>query len=182
MNRSEALALVNKYTTNKNLVKHMLAVEAALKAYAKKFGEDEEKWGVCGILHDFDYEKMGHDHPSKWGMDLLKEKGVDGEIIDAIRVHGQRDNPEVRTTRLAKALFAVDELTGFIVACALVNPEKIEGVRIESIKKKMKKKEFARAVNRDDFIKGAEELEVSLDEHLQIVLDAMKGVSEELGL
>jgi len=182
MNRQEALDLVNEYTTNKNLVKHMLAVEAALKTYAKKFGEDEDKWGICGILHDFDYEKMGHDHPSEWGMNILEEKGVDREVIDAVRVHGERDKPEMRTTRLAKALFAVDELTGFIVACALVNPEKLAGVGINSIKKKMKKKEFAKAVNRDDFIRGAEELSVSLDEHLQTVLDAMKGISDELGL
>lgn len=160
----------------------MLAVAAAMKAYATKFNEDQEKWEVCGILHDVDYEKMGKEHPSEWGVDLLRENGVDDETIEAIMGHGERDKPELRPTKMAKALFAVDELTGFIVACALVNPQKLAGVEIDSIKKKFKKKEFARAISREDITNGADELEVSLDEHLQTVLDAMKGISDELGL
>lgn len=182
MTRDEALALVEEYTENKNLIKHMFAVEAAMVAYARKFGEDEEKFSVCGVLHDFDYEKMGEEHPSKWGQDVLREKGVDEEIIEAIAVHGKRDKPELRKTMMAKTLFAVDELTGFIVACALVRPDKIGSLEIPSIKKRMKKKDFAKAISREDIENGAEELGVTLDEHLQITLDAMKGIREELGL
>lgn len=182
MNREEAMALVKEHTKNKNLIKHMLAVESALIAYANKLDEDEEKWSACGVLHDFDYEKMGEEHPSQWAQDILKEKNVDPEIIEAIAVHGERDKPEMRRTNLAKALFAVDELTGFIVACALVRPDKLDSLEIDSIKKSMKKKDFAKAVNREDIENGAKELGVSLDEHLQTVLDAMKGIRGELGL
>ena len=182
MTREEALSLAREYTKNENLIKHMLAVEAAMVSYAEKFNEDIEKWSICGILHDFDYEKMGDEHPSKWGQRILEEKGVDPEIIEAIAVHGERDKPEMRKTMMAKTLFAVDELTGFIVACALVRPDKIESLEIPSIKKRMKKKDLARVISREDIREGAEELGVALDEHLQIVLDAMKGIMEELGL
>jgi putative nucleotidyltransferase with HDIG domain len=181
MNRKEALELVNEYTGNKNLVKHMLAVEAAMAQYAQKFGEDEEKWRVCGILHDFDYEKMEEEHPSKWGLELLAEHGVDPEIIEAIKLHGEHDAGK-RDTKIAKTLFAVDELTGFIVACALVRPNKLEDVDFSSIEKSMKKKEFAKAVSREDLKKGAQELGVDFKEHVETVLEAMKGIKDELGL
>lgn len=182
MDRSQALALVNQYTSNKNLVKHMLAVEAAMVAYAKKFGEDEQKWSVCGIVHDFDYEKMGKEHPSNWGMEELRKVGVEQDIIDAILGHGERLKPETRKDRMAKALFAVDELTGFIVACALVRPDRLAGVTVESVKKTFKKKEFAKGVSREDIEQGAKELGVDMDEHVSVVLEAMKGISKELGL
>lgn len=182
MNREEALSLVRNYTENENLVRHMLAVEASLIAYAKRFGEDEAMWSLCGILHDFDYEKMGDEHPSAWGQAILREDHVDEEICEAIAAHGKRESSHLRKTKLAKALFAVDTLTGFIVACALVRPDRLKGLDIDSIKKRMKKKDFARAICREDIKRGAEELGVSCDEHLQTVLDAMKGIHEEIGL
>lgn len=182
MKREEALALAEKHTTNKNLIKHMLAVEAAMVGYAEKFGEDTEKWSVCGILHDFDYEKMGHDHPSPWGIEEMKSHGVDQEIIDAFIGHGCADKPETRTTLMAKALFAVDELTGLIVATALMKPNKLDDVDIDSVKRKMKDKAFAKGVNRDDIIKGAAELGVDIDTHISVVLNSMKKIKSELGL
>ncbi len=208
MNRNEALELVRKYTKNENLVKHMLAVEAAMNLYYKKFESsspdllrsttvsnlgsqaDEftsskqsgDEWAICGLLHDFDYEKMGPDHPSEWGYEILRQKGVDDDLIQAIKGHADRDNPDSRPTKMAKTLFAVDELTGFVVACALVNPEKLSGLKVDSIKKKFKKKDFAKAVSREDMFQGARELGVDMDEHIQIVLDAMIGIKDELGL
>jgi putative nucleotidyltransferase with HDIG domain len=182
MNRKEALDLVREYTKNENLVKHMLAVEAAMIMYAEKFGEPIEEWSVCGLLHDFDYEKMGTEHPSDWGYEILREKGVSENVINAIKGHADRQNPESRPTRMDKTLFAVDELTGFIVACALVNPERLSGLKVKSILKKFKKKDFAKAVSREDMYQGAEELGVDLEEHIQTVLDAMVGIKEELGL
>jgi putative nucleotidyltransferase with HDIG domain len=181
MDRQEALDLANKYTENKNLVKHMLAVEAAMASYGEKFDKDVEKWRVCGLLHDFDYEKMEDKHPSDWGIELLKEKGVDPDIIEAIRYHGPGESDK-RTTQMAKTLFAVDELTGFIVACALVRPNKLADVDFSSVENSMKKKEFAKAVSRQDLQKGADDLGVDFEEHVNTVLDAMKGIQEELGL
>ena len=181
MNREEALNLVKKYTSNKNLIKHMLAVEVAMKAYAKRFGEDEETWGLCGILHDVDYERMGVEHPSAWGQNLLKENCVEEKIIQAILGHGD-GKESLRTTNMAKALFAVDRLSGFIVACALVRPNKLSDVDVESVKKSMKKKEFAKAIDREEINQGAKELGVELDEHISVVLDAMKSIKGELGL
>jgi predicted hydrolase (HD superfamily) len=160
----------------------MLAVEAAMIAYARKLGEDESEWSVCGLLHDFDYEKMKEEHPSKWGMDILKEKGISQDIIDAIMGHGERNNPDIRKTNMARALFAVDELTGFIVAVALMRPNQISDLELSSIKKRFKDKAFAKGVNRDDIYQGAKELNVEIDDHIQIVLDAMKGIKGELGL
>jgi predicted hydrolase (HD superfamily) len=182
MDRTTALDLVNQYTSNKNLVKHMLAVEAAMRAYAKVFGEDEEKWGVTGLVHDFDYEKMGHEHPSEWGFGILRENGADEEIIQAIIGHGLRDKPESRPTKMAKTLFAVDELTGFIVACALPRPNQISDLEVSSVKKKFKDKAFAKGVHREHIFQGAEELGIGIDEHIQTVLDSMKEIRGELGL
>lgn len=184
MNRDAALAIVREYVKNENLVRHMLAVEAAMAAYAKKFGEDEEKWRVVGLLHDFDWEihPTLEEHPQK-GSEILKEKGVDEEIIRAILSHASHTGVS-RDSMMEKALFACDEITGLVTTTALVRPsKKIGDVEVKSIKKKWKDKAFARGVNRQDVEDGARELGVDLwTEHMQIVLDAMKDISEDLGL
>ena len=182
MSIEQARALMHEYTKNDALRKHMHAVEAAMRSYARKFGEDEEKWGVVGVLHDFDYEMhpIAPDHPLK-GSEILKEKGYSDEIRRAILGHATYTGVP-RDTRMSKVLYACDELCGFIVACALVRPNKITDLEVSSVKKKLKDKAFARNVNRDDITKGVEELGVSLDEHIQFVIDAMKSVSQELGL
>lgn len=182
LTRERAFELVEEYTKNRNLIKHMLAVEAAMRAYARKFGEDEEKWAVTGLIHDFDYEKMGDNHPSEWGYELLRNEGASEDIIDAIKGHAARNDPNTRKDNMSRALFASDELTGFIVAVALVRPDQLSGVELSSIKKRFKDKAFARGVVREDIFNGAEELGIPVDEHIQIVLDAMKGIKEELGL
>ncbi|KKR05706.1 MAG: Metal dependent phosphohydrolase [candidate division WS6 bacterium GW2011_GWF2_39_15] len=182
MTRERAWELVKEYTKNNNLVKHMLAVEAAMRAYAKKFGQDEEKWGVVGLIHDFDYEKMGDQHPSEWGYEILRQEGVTEDMIDAIKGHGLRDDSASRKDNMARALFASDELTGFIVAVALVKPDQLSGVDVKSVTKRFKDKGFARGVVREDIINGAKELNIDLDEHIQLVIDAMKEIKEDLGL
>jgi putative nucleotidyltransferase with HDIG domain len=188
MSRAEALKLVEEHTKNQNLVKHMLAVEAAMRAYARKYGEDEEKWGVVGLLHDFDYERFPNDehnptegHPS-WGVRLLKEKGYPEDVCQVILAHADYTGVP-RKSRMAKALYACDELTGLIVAVALVRPNRsLAEVTVDSIKKKWSDKSFARGVKREEIERGAEELGVPLDEHIQTVLEAMQGISKELGL
>jgi putative nucleotidyltransferase with HDIG domain len=183
MNREQAWELLNEYTKKENLIKHALAVEAAMRAYAKKFNEDEEAWGTVGLLHDFDYERFptAEDHPYR-GAEILREKGVDESWIKAILGHADYTGVE-RDTLMAKTLFAVDELTGMITAATLVRPsKKIEDLKVKSVKKKLKDKSFAASVNRDDIKKGAEELGVDLSEHIQFVIDAMKSVSDDLGL
>jgi putative nucleotidyltransferase with HDIG domain len=188
VNRAEALKLVEEHTKNKNLLKHMLAVEAAMRAYAQKYDEDEEKWGIVGLLHDFDYERSPnpeHDptegHPS-WGVRLLKEKGYPEDVCQAILAHADYTGVP-RESLMAKALYACDELTGLIVAVALVRPSKrLTEVTVDSIKKKWSDKSFARGVRREEIERGAEELGVPLDEHIQMVLKAMQGISEQLGL
>jgi len=181
--REEAFSLLKQYTKSENLIKHALAVEAAMRKYAEKFGEDPEKWGVTGLLHDFDYEKYPspQDHPFK-GVQILKEKGCPEEMIQAILAHGDHTGVP-RQTLLARTLYAVDELTGFIVAVALVRPtKKISDVTVKSIMKKWKDKAFARGVKRENIEKGAKELGVDLKEHIECVLEAMKSISEKLGL
>ena len=183
MNRDQAYALLTEYTSKIGLVKHALAVESAMRAYAEKFGEDAESWGTVGLLHDFDYERYptAQDHPFR-GAEILKSKGVPDEWIAAILGHADYSGVK-RETMLAKTLFAVDELAGFIVAVALVRPDrKLEGVAVSSVKKKMKDKAFAAAVSREDIARGAQELGVGLDEHIGFVLDAMKTRASELGL
>lgn len=183
MNRQEAYNLLTEYTKNPNLIKHMLAVEAGMKAYAKKYGEDEEKWGLAGLLHDFDYETHPNmeDHPVK-GQEILKQRGCPEEVMYAILSHGDHTGVP-RKSLMDKALFACDELAGFIVAVALVRPnKKIAEVEVESVKKKFKDKAFARQVNREDIFRGAEELGVPIDEHIETVLKAMKGIADQLGL
>jgi len=183
MDRQSAWELLNEYTKNPNLIKHALAVEAAMRAYAEKFGEDIETWGVVGLLHDFDYEKYptAEDHPFR-GAEILRDKGLDESLIKTMMSHADYTGIP-RDTRMAKTLFAVDELTGFIIAVALVRPDKkIATVKPSSVKKKFKAKAFAAQVSREDMIKGAEELGVELTEHIEVVLEAMKNIAAELDL
>ncbi|MBI4547479.1 MAG: HDIG domain-containing protein [Ignavibacteriae bacterium] len=182
MNRTDALNLLKEYTKNDALLKHMYAVEAAMRAYARKFGEDEEKWGTVGLLHDFDYEKYpsAPDHPLK-GSQILRERGYPEDIRQAILGHATYTGVP-RETLMSKALYACDELCGFIVACSLVRPNKIADLEVSSVKKKLKDKGFARNVNRDDIIDGTAEFGIPLDEHIQFVIDAMKSIKHDLGL
>ena len=180
--RDEASALLLEYTKNDALLKHMYAVEAAMRAYARKFGEDEERWGIAGLLHDFDYERYPAppDHPTK-GSEVLREKGYDDEIREAILGHAPYTGV-ARTSRMAKALYACDELCGFVMACALVRPNRLTDLEASSVRKKLKDKAFARNVNRDDIAQGTAELGVDLNEHITFVIGAMRGISAELGL
>jgi len=181
--REEAWAFMCEWVQSESLRRHMRAVEAAMGAYAARFGEDVERWRVVGILHDFDYERHPtlDQHPQD-GARYLRERGYSEELIGAILSHADHLALE-RDTPLKRALFAVDEVTGFAGAVALVRPEKkIATVTPQSFKKKMKDKAFARAVSRDDITHGAELLGVSLDEHIQVVVDAMAAVAPELGL
>ena len=181
--RDEAYALLTEYTSNENLVKHALAVEAAMRWYARRFGENESLWGVTGLLHDYDYERYptADDHPFR-GAEILRDRGYDDLLVRTILSHADHTGVP-RDTLMAKALFAVDELAGFITAVALVRPsKKVEEVKPKSVKKKMKDKGFARAVNRADIAEGAMLLDLELDEHIQNVTDAMTSIATELGL
>ncbi len=181
--REKAFELLTEYTSKEGLIGHALSVEAAMRAYAKKFGEDEEAWGIVGLLHDFDYERYpgAEEHPFK-GAEILRSKSFPEEWIRAILSHASYSNVP-RDTLMAKTLFAVDELCGFITAVAYVRPSrKLEEVKVKSVKKKMKDKAFARQVNREEIIQGAEELGVPLDEHIDFVIKAMQGISDKLGL
>ncbi|HEY2414292.1 MAG TPA: HDIG domain-containing protein [Pirellulaceae bacterium] len=183
MDRAAALALVHEYTQSESLRRHMLAVEAAMRAVARKFGEDEEKWGIVGLLHDFDYERWADppDHPLK-GAAILTEKGYPADVIYAIKSHADYLTDCPRVNRIDKALYACDELAGFVTACAMVRPERLAGMQASSVKKKMKSKGFAASVSRDDMVRGAADLGVELDEHIQFVIEAMTGIAGELGL
>ena len=183
MTREETLSLMNEYVENEKLRKHMYAVEAAMKTYARKYNEDETVWGITGLIHDFDYEKYpSEEEHSIVGAGILEEKGYPPEVIHAIRSHVPGSSTP-RDALMDRTLFAVDELCGFIVAVALVRPsKKIEEVKIKSIKKKLKAVGFARQVSREHIEQGIEELGVERDEHMQIVLDAMKSISDSLGL
>jgi putative nucleotidyltransferase with HDIG domain len=182
MDRTEAWNLLCEYTKNENLRKHALAVEVCLRAYAQKFGEDQEKWSVVGLIHDFDYEMYPNapDHPLK-GSDILKEKGVPEELRRAILGHADYTGVP-RDTLLARVLFACDELAGFITACSLVRPDRIATLEARSVRKRMKDKAFARSVSREDIIKSAQELGVPLDEHITFCIEAMRGIADQLGL
>jgi len=183
MNRDDAYALVCEYTQGDSLRKHMLAVEAAMRAYGRKYGEDEDKWGIVGLLHDFDYERWPNppDHPLK-GAAILAERGYPNDVIYAIKSHADYLADCPRRSLLDKALFACDELAGFCTAAALVRPEGIQGMKAKSVRKKMKQKSFAANVSREDIVRGAEELGVDLNEHIQFVIDAMVGVADQLQL
>ena len=169
------------WTESDSLRKHMLAVEAAMRAYARRFGEDEEMWGITGLLHDMDYEKhpTPDEHPMV-GVRELESRGYPQDVIHAIKGHADYlDVP--RDTLMSKTLYAVDELSGFIVACALMRPEGLENMKAKSVRKKMKQKSFAAAVNREDIVRGAEELGVDLNEHIEFVAYALRERSGELG-
>ncbi|MHB0858644.1 MAG: HDIG domain-containing metalloprotein [Anaerolineae bacterium] len=181
--REDAWKLLNEHNSTPSLIKHALAVEAAMRAYALKYGEDEELWAVTGLVHDVDYEKHPtlDEHPLA-GVAILEGLGWPDEIIEAIKGHATYLNVP-RRTMMAKTLFAVDELTGFVVACALVRPDKsIAGLESKSVRKKWKDKAFARAVNREDMELGATELAVPLEEHIAFVIEALRPAAEELGL
>ncbi|CAN5655212.1 HDIG domain-containing protein [soil metagenome] len=182
MNRESAWELMCEWTESESLRKHMLAVETAMRAYAREFGEDEEKWGVTGLLHDMDYEK--HPTPAEHPMVAVRElesRGYPDDVLEAIKGHADYlDVP--RESLMAKTLYAVDELSGFITACALVRPEGLDGLKAKSVKKKMKQKSFAASVNREDIVRGAEELGVNLNEHIEFVAAAMRENADSLGL
>ena len=181
MNREDSWELMCTWTESDSLRKHMLAVEAAMRAYARRFGEDEEKWGITGLLHDMDYEKhpTPDEHPMV-GVRELESRGYPEDVLHAIKGHADYlDVP--RDTLMSRTLYAVDELSGFIVACALMRPEGLENMKAKSVRKKMKQKSFAAGVNRDDIVRGAEELGVDLGEHIEFVADALRERSDELG-
>jgi putative nucleotidyltransferase with HDIG domain len=186
--RQDAWKLLCEYTQSESLRKHAFAVEACLRAYARKYGADEELWGLTGLLHDFDYERWPNDehHPEKEhpfeGSKILRQHGYPEEMIHAILGHANYSGVQ-RTSALDHALFACDELSGFLTACALVKPSKsIHDVEAASVKKKLKDKAFARGVSREDVYKGAEELAVPLDEHINFCIAAMREVAGALGL
>ena len=186
--RDDALALVHEWTASESLRKHMLAVEAAMRAYARHFGEDEARWGLAGLVHDYDYERYPNversateQHPAA-GVRHLRALGYPEDVLDAVMGHAEYTGTP-RTTLLAKSLFAVDELTGLITASALVKPSRrVADVDVSSVRKKMKDKGFARGVSRDDVINGAAELGVDLDAHIGRVLAAMQAEAGALGL
>lgn len=188
LSRADALALMHEYTQSDALRKHMYAVEAAMRASARRAGEDEELWGIVGLLHDFDYERFPNDarsataeHPSE-GVRILEAHGYPEPVRRAILSHASYTGVP-RDTAMARALYGVDELCGFLVACALVRPSRsLADLEVSSVKKKLKDRAFARGVNRDEVRQGAEELGVPLDEHIQFVIEALRPVERELGL
>jgi putative nucleotidyltransferase with HDIG domain len=183
VDRESAWQLVCEYTASDSLRKHMLAVEAAMRAYAVRGGHDANTWAIVGLLHDFDYERWPNapDHPLQ-GAAILAERGYPQHVIYAIKSHADYLTDCPRVSPLDKTLYACDELAGFITACAKVRPEGIEGLKPASVKKKLKQKSFAAAVNRDDITRGAADLGVELDEHIQFVIDAMTEIADELDL
>jgi len=181
MNRDQALEILFEYTETESLRKHAFAVESAMRAYAKKYDEDEELWGAVGLIHDFDYEKFPDEHPMR-GSEILAEKGISEELRTVILGHAEFTGVS-RDSLMAKVLYAVDELCGFIIAVTLVRPTKSVGeVSVKSVKKKMKDKRFAAKVNREEIRKGAEELGVDFEEHVSFVVQALVPVATELGL
>ncbi len=186
ISRNEAYSLLKDWVKNENLIKHMLCTEAAMRAYAKKYRENEEVWGICGLLHDFDYEKyptynvaekIGHPYE---GVKELERLGYSKQIIYAILGHALYSGVP-RNSNMAKVLFAVDELCGFIVACALIREDKLESLQAKSVVKKLKNKKFAEKVSREDIELGIQELKVGRDEHINFVIQALRVVSKELG-
>ncbi|MBT6145739.1 MAG: HDIG domain-containing protein [Gemmatimonadetes bacterium] len=184
----EAVELMHEFTESEALRKHMYSVELAMRAYARKTGEAEDAWATVGLLHDYDYERFPNDarsateeHPAH-GVGLLRERGYPDELCDAILGHAQYTGV-ARTTAVARTLFAVDELCGFLVACALVRPSRsLQDLTVKSVKKKLKDKAFARGVNREEVLQGAEELGVPLEEHIQFVIEALRPDEARLGL
>jgi putative nucleotidyltransferase with HDIG domain len=183
MNRADAFALLNEYVKDPGLIRHMQAVEIAMRAYARKVGHDEDTWGLVGLLHDFDYERWPDppDHPLQ-GSAILRERGYPDDVIYAILSHADYLPDYPRVHLVDKALYACDELAGFITATALVRPGGITDMTASSVKKKMKSKGFARTVNRDDITRGAADFGVDLTAHIQFVIDALKPHAASLGL
>jgi putative nucleotidyltransferase with HDIG domain len=186
LSREDAWQLVNEFTRNQNLVRHMLAVEAGMRAYARRYGEDEELWGIVGLIHDFDYEQNPdltvEGHPVT-GAKILRERSWPEEVVKAVLSHASEYTGVPRETVMERALYAVDDLTGLLVAVALVRPSKsILDVKLKSVRKKWKDKAFAAAVNRQEIEKAVADLGVDLSEHIQLVLEAMKDIAPELGL
>ena len=184
MGRLECIQLLDEYVSSVALKRHMFAVEAAVRAYARKFGEDEELWGTAALLHDFDYERWPTppEHPLE-GSKILRARGYPEEVIYAILSHADYLHDQYpRRSRLDKTLYACDELCGFITACAMVRPERLAGLSAKSVRKKLKQLSFAAAVNRDDITNGALDLGVDLDEHIEFCAAAMNEVASELGL
>jgi len=184
MTREQAWTLLNEYTKSDSLIKHALAVEAAMGLYAERLGENVEPWRLVGLIHDFDYEKWPQQpEHTREGAKILRSLGVDEEVVGAILSHAECNHAEYPLDRpIRKALYAVDELCGFITAVAYVRPEKLAGMGPKSVRKKMKQASFAAAVSRDDINKGAELLGLSLDDHIANVIAAMQRVAGELGL
>ncbi len=180
MTRDEALHLVRDWVKNENLVRHMLAVEAAMRWYAQKFDQDKELWGIAGLLHDADWEKYPDEHPQKV-LEHLKERGEHQDLIQAINAHGGKGAIEP-TTLMDKALFACDELCGFVVAVARLRPTQLAGMEVSSVKKKLKDKGFAANVSREDIHHGAELLEIELDEHITNVIKALQPIADDIGV
>jgi putative nucleotidyltransferase with HDIG domain len=186
--RDDALTLMHEYTASDSLRKHMYSVEAAMRAYAQHYGEDVERWGLAGLMHDFDYERWPNaahspteEHPAA-GVRVLRERGYPEDVLEAILGHASYSGVP-RVTRMAKTLFAVDELTGLVTATALVRPSKsVLEVDARSVRKKMKDKAFARGVSREDVVTGAAELGVDLDEHIAFVIGAMQRSADAIGL
>ena len=183
MRRANAYTLLTEYVKDVSLVRHCLSVEAAMRAYARKLAEDEEKWGVVGLLHDFDYERWPDppNHPLQ-GAAILAERGYPEDVIYAIKSHADYLTDCPRVHRIDKALYACDEITGLITATARLRPNGVMDLNASSVKKNMKSKGFARGVNRDDVVRGAADFGVDLTEHIQFVIDAMKGIAGELNL
>jgi putative nucleotidyltransferase with HDIG domain len=183
LEREEALALLHEYTHSDSLRRHGYAVEAAMRAYARRLGQDENRWALVGLLHDFDYERWPEPPAhTREGADILRERGVDEEVVEAILSHAEW-NEIPRDTPLKRALFAVDELCGFITAVAYVRPSRsLAEVDVKSVRKKMKDKAFARAVRREDIIEGAALLETEVDDHIATCLQALQEIHAELGL
>ena len=181
--REDAWQLVCEYTASESLRRHMLAVEAACRAYARKFGDDEHTYGLVGLLHDFDYERWPNppDHPLK-GAEILAARGYSEQVVYAIKSHADYLTDCPRVSRLDKTLYACDELSGFVTAVAWIRPEKLRGMQASSVKKKLKQKSFAASINRDDIARGAADLGVDLDEHIQFVIAALEPIEAELGL
>jgi putative nucleotidyltransferase with HDIG domain len=183
MNREDAWCLLTEFTQSESLRKHALAVEACVRAYARKFGENEETWAIVGLIHDFDYEKYpsAEDHPFR-GSEILAERGVSEDIRRAILSHANYSGVP-RESKLEKTLFACDELAGFITAVTLIKPSKsLNEVDAKSVRKRMKDKAFARSVSREDIVNGAADMGVDLDEHIAFCVEAMKTVADKLGL
>lgn len=183
MDRENTIDFLHQHVKTDMLMKHLLSVEASMRGYARKFGEDEDRWGIAGLLHDFDWEicPAPEDHPT-YGSEILREHGYPEDIIRAVLTHG--DHTEIpRESLMEHTLYAVDELSGFVRAVALVRPSRsLDDVTPRSVRRKMKDKAFAKDVNRDDIIRGADELGVDLDEHIAFVVESMKTVAERIDL